>query len=155
MHVLDGVDEYRRQILRDPEDAELHFRLGNIFRMIGRYEQSLESYRRAVRLDGADSDILFAAATAEHDFGDWEAAKTLYQRCIEVERNTSRDILAGLSENELLAVQGLELLRKGKRSAWEYPVTNRQGKHLAPPERAGMEEGAKKDKRAHRHGKRR
>ena len=155
MHVLDGVDEYRRQILRDPEDAEPHFRLGNIFRMIGRYEPSLESYRRAVRLDGVDSDILFAAATAEHDFGDWEAAKTLYQGCIEVERNTSRGILAGLSENELLAVQGLELLRKGKRSAWEYPVTNRQGKHLAPPARAGMEEGAKKDKRAHRHGKRR
>ena len=154
MHVLDAIDEYRRQITREPKNADLYLRLGNITRMIGRYPESLENYRRAAELDGEDLGILVSAASAEHDFGDLEEAERLYLRTIESGKS-NRELLAGLSDDEVTAVQGLDFLRKGKRSPWEYQIINRLGKTLVPPARPEMETGKKKDKRTHRHGKKR
>jgi tetratricopeptide (TPR) repeat protein len=154
MHVLDAIDEYRRRITRNPKNADLHRRLGNIMRTIGRYPESLEHYRRAVELDGEDLELMISAASAEHDYGDLEAAERLYLRTIEVGKS-NRDLLSGLSSEEVAAAQGLDFLRKGKRSIWEYQIINRQGKKLLPPARPGMETDMKKDKRPHRHGKKR
>jgi tetratricopeptide (TPR) repeat protein len=158
MHVLDGIDEYRKRIALQPENAELHMRLGNTLRTIGRYPQALEAYRKAVALDGDAPDILFPAASAEHDFGDQGAAKTLYERVIESGRVGPRTLLQGLNGTVVAAVQGLEALRQGEISPWAYQVANMQGDLLLPPRYRDMkksEKTEKKDKRTRRHGNKR
>ncbi len=158
MHILDGINEYRTRIAIQPKNAELHMRLGNSLRTIGRYPQALESYRKAVELDGGDIDILFPAATAEHDFGDQGAAKQLYERIIQTQPVGQDIVSQGLNELVVATVQGLKALRQGVISPWAYQVTNMQGDLLLPPRYRSMgklEKTEKKDKRARRHGKKR
>lgn len=158
MHILDGLKEYRYRIALQPSNAELHMRLGNSLRTIGRYPQALEAYRKAVAIDGDDPDILFPAATAEHDFGDQGAAKQLYERIIQSERVGLRTLMEGFDELIMAAMQGWEALRRGEISPWKYQVKNMQGDLLLPPRYRGVgksEKSEKKDKRARRHGKKR
>jgi len=157
MHILDGLNEYRNRIAIQPDNAELHMRLGNMMRTIGRYPQALEAYRKAVALDSNDPEILFPAATAEHDFGDQGTAKQLYERIIKSEQVGLRALSEGVTDLVVAAMQGLEAMRRGKISPWEYRVTNTQGDLLLPLRYRGMgrtEKTEKKDKRAKRHGKR-
>ncbi len=158
MHILDGLDEYRNRIALQPDNAELHMRLGNSLRTIGRYPQALAAYRKAVALDGNDPDILFPAATAEHDFGDQGAAKLLYERILKPGRVGLNTLLEGLDELVMAAMEGLEAMRSGKISPWAYQVKNMQGDLLLPPRYrivGKSEKTEKKDKRARRHGKKR
>ncbi len=158
IHILDGLDEYHNRIARQPDNADLHMRLGNMLRTIGRYPQALEAYRKAAALDGDDPGILFPAATAEHDFGDQGAAKQLYERIIQSQRVGLRPLSEGLNELVVAAMRGLEAMRQGEISPWAYQVTNTQGDLLLPPRYRGMgklEKSEKKDKRARRHGKKR
>lgn len=153
MHPLDTVDEYRRRIAQDPQNAELHMRLGNTLRFIGRYEQALEAYHTAIELTPNDPEILIPAATAEHDFGDQEAARRLYERCISQGKGV-RDILrGGLDENVVTAMNGLRSLNKGEISPWEYQLKNADGQPLIKPKRQQAGQPIKKDKRAKRHKK--
>ncbi len=158
VHILDGLNEYRNRIALQPNNAELHMRLGNMLRTIGRYPQALEAYRKAVTFGGDDPEILIPAATAEHDFGDQGAAKRLYERIVKSGQVGPRTLLEGLDELVMTAMQGLEALRRGEISLWEYQVTNKQGDLLLPPRYRDMgksEKTEKKDKRARRHGKKR
>ncbi len=157
MHVLDGLNEYRNRIALQPDNAELHMRLGNMLRTIGRYPQALEAYRKAAALVGSDDpDILFPVATAEHDFGDQDAAKRLYERVIKSEQVGLHTFSEGLHELVMAAMQGLDAIRQGKISPWAYQVTNVQGDLLLPPRYRNIGKSKKtdkKDKRARRHGK--
>ena len=158
MHILDGLDEYRKRIALQPNNAELHMRLGNSLRTIGRYPQALEAYRKAVALDGDDPDILFPAASAEHDFGDQGAAKLLYERIVKSGQLRTPTLLEGMDELVMAAMEGLETLQSGKISPWAYQVKNMQGDLLLPPRYRGIgksKKTEKKDKRARRHGKKR
>jgi tetratricopeptide (TPR) repeat protein len=158
MHILDGINEYRTRIAVQPGNAELHMRLGNTLRTIGRYPQALEAYRKAVALGSHDPEILFPAASAEHDFGDQGVAKQLYERIIKFKGVGLRTLSKGLNEAVVAAMQGLEALQQGEISPWAYQVTNMQGDLLLPPRYSGTgksEETKKKDKRARRHGKKR
>jgi tetratricopeptide (TPR) repeat protein len=158
MHILDGIDEYRKRIAMQPENADLHIRLGNMLRTIGRYPQALEAYRNAVAIDGDDPEILFPAASAEHDFGDQSTARMLYERIIKPGRGGPRAWLQGSNETVVAAVQGLEALRRGEISPWAYQVANMHGDLLLPPrygELETSEKTEKKDKRARRHGHKR
>ena len=156
MHILDGLNEYRNRIALQPSNAELHMRLGNTLRTIGRYPQALDAYRKAVAINGDDPDILFPAATAEHDFGDQGVATQLYERIVKSGRVGPRTFLEGLEELVMASVQGLEAMRRGEISPWAYQVMNMQGDLLLPPRYRNVgksEKTEKKDKRARRHGK--
>lgn len=158
MHVLDGLSEYRNRLALQPGNAELHMRLGNSLRTIGRYPQALEAYRKAVALDGDDLGILFSAATAEHDFGDQDVAKQLYERIVSFGQVGLPNLMKDLDNLVMAGVQGLDALRRGKISPWAYQVKNKQGELLLPPryrDIGKLESTEKKDRRAKRHGKKR
>lgn len=156
MHPLDAIDAYRRLIAIQPKNADLHIRLGNSLRFVGRYEQALQVYRQAVEMAPQDTDVLFTAATGEHDFGDLETARRLYARCLAAGRLSKSTLNFDLDENVVSSMQGLQALDRGETSPWDYRIINANGVRLLPPPQPGLAASIseKKDKRAKRHGKR-
>lgn len=151
MHPLDALDEYRQNITYAPANGALHLGLGNSVRMLGRYDEALDSYYRAHELDPNDAEILFALGTAEHDFGDLDKASEMYTKILAL--CSTEDMISGDSSS-IHAAKGLGALKGGLRSPWEYLVSNAYGVLLQPPEQKFPQALKKiKDKGRHRHKK--
>ena len=127
-------------------------KLGNLLRALTRYEPSLASYRRASELAPNDAEITFVRATAEHDFGNLAVAQELYAKVVQLK---SGNVLAIEEDDDLQgALAGLQDLKKGRPSPWNYMVSNSQGNILRPPRRdfkLSKGQSKKKDKRRRRH----
>lgn len=112
MHPLDGLVEYRRRIMVNPNNAELHLKLGNLLRTLLRPQAALAEHRRAFALDPDNAEIALACGMSEHDFGDKAAAKACYEKAARLELKgimgiVRSDSLAGA------AFEGLDCLKRG------------------------------------------
>jgi tetratricopeptide (TPR) repeat protein len=139
MHPLVALDKYKQIALRNPKQAEPHWRMGNILRMIWRDEQAREAYQRSLELDPDEIYAIYSLATTEHDLGNFEEAQALYQ-------DTMRRIspLAMLQDEELLglsmsAASGLKALKRGQPSPYSQdfrqPQTEQEPKKLSRKEK--------------------
>ncbi len=128
MHPLDGSAEYRRRIAINPNDAQLHLKLGSLLRTLFRGSAALAEHRRAYALNPNDAEIALACAMSEHDFGDRAVARERYQRAAALELKgvmgiVRSDTLAGA------AFEGLDRLKRGLSSP-AYTATDSEP--LAP-----------------------
>ncbi|MEW5871639.1 MAG: hypothetical protein AB1894_20380 [Chloroflexota bacterium] len=131
MHPFKGIEEYRRRIALKPGDARLHIGLGNILRLLFRYEQALDEYHFAYELAPSDLHVLVTCALGEHDLGNKDAARQMYEKIVALESAAGRGPFSRhVSDECKVAVQGLYALRRGKLSSWEVPIYNAQGKPL-------------------------
>ncbi len=143
MHPLDGLAEYRRRIMLDPNNAELHLRLGNLLRTLLRPQAALAEHRRAYALDQNDAEIALACGMSEHDFGDKAAAKACYER---VARLELKGIL-GIVPSESLAGSAFEGLDRLKRGLSSPAYTATDAEPLAPGEKVATGKRARRRRR--------
>ena len=47
----DAVEEYQRLIRLSPKDIELHFELGNLFKVLGKREEALREWKMVIQID--------------------------------------------------------------------------------------------------------
>jgi len=125
MHPLTGLEEYRRRIAANPMDARLHMKMGTLLRSLYRYSAALKAHRQAYLLNPNDAEIALTLGFSEHDFGEQSAAKKMYERVLTLELKSQGarviprpDTLAGA------AIEGLNLLKRRKPSAWAVPAYN-------------------------------
>jgi tetratricopeptide (TPR) repeat protein len=148
MHPLVALDKYKQLARRNPKQAEPHWRMGNILRMLWRDEQAREAYQRSLELDPDENYTIYSLAATEHDLGNFEEARKLYQ---EIVHRISP--LAMLQDEELLALSisaadGLKALKKGRPSPYSQefrqPKTEQERKKLSRREK---QQQKKKNKR--------
>ena len=120
MHLLAGLEEYRRRIRANPLDAILFMKMGTLLRTLYRNSDALEAHRHAYALNPNDAEIALVLGFSEHDFGDHSAATKMYEQVLTLELkgkgiwNMARsDTYAGA------AIEGLERLKQRQSSAWE------------------------------------
>jgi tetratricopeptide (TPR) repeat protein len=82
-HPFEALDHYREQIERHPQRAEPHLRLGNVLRVLGRWDAATAEYERALELDGNDASPLAAQAEMEVLRGNAERAIELFETYLE------------------------------------------------------------------------
>jgi tetratricopeptide (TPR) repeat protein len=143
MHPLDGLAEYRRRIMVNPNNAELHLKLGNLLRTLLRPQAALAEHRRAYALDPNNAEIALACGMSEHDFGDRAAAKACYEKTARLELKggmgiVRSDSLAGT------AFEGLDRLKRGLSSP-AYTATE-----VEPPARDEKVVASKRARRRRR-----
>jgi len=125
MHPLAGLEEYRRRITTNPKDAKLYMRMGNLLRTLYRKSAALEAHRQAYTLNPNDTEIALALGFSEHDFGNPSAAKEMYERVLDLELR-QKETLAMTQPGTFTpsAIEGLNLLKHRKPSAWGVPAYN-------------------------------
>ena len=123
MHPLAGLEEYRRRIKANPQDAKLYMRMGTLLRTLYRNSAALEAHRQAYALNPNDAEIVLVRGFSEHDFGDQSAAKNMYERVLTLELKgktawgvARSDTFAGA------AAEGLDLLKRHQPSPWTLPA---------------------------------
>jgi tetratricopeptide (TPR) repeat protein len=82
-HPFETIDHYREQIERHPQSAEPHLRLGNVLRMLGRWDKATAEYERALALDPGDASPLAAQAEMEVLRNNPERALELFEAYLE------------------------------------------------------------------------
>mgnify|MGYP000254882528 CR=1 FL=1 len=125
MHPLTGLDEYRRRIAADPENAKLFMRMGTLLRTICRYADALEAHRKAYALNSKDAEIALTLAMSEHDLGDPAKAKEMYEQVLRLELKGKKWWKVFPSDSwSGAAAEGLDLLKRGEPSPWSLPAYN-------------------------------
>jgi len=133
MHPLDGLAEYRRRIEINPNDAQLHLKLGNLLRTIYRSQAALAEHRRAYTLDPNHAEIALACGMSEHDFGDKAAAKACYERAARLELQGKG--LLGIVRSDTLAGAAFEGLGRLKRGLSSPAYTATDAEPVEPGEK--------------------
>jgi tetratricopeptide (TPR) repeat protein len=147
MHPLVALDKYKLMAMSNPKQAEPHWRMGNVLRMIWRDEQAREEYQWALKLDPKDPWVHYALGATEHDLGNLEEAKALYQKAIRL--ISPLDMLRDeeLMSASMTAADGLKALKKGLPSPYaqdnRYPEPEKP-KKLSRKERWALKKKNKK-----------
>ncbi len=112
MHPYRAIEEYRRRILAQPNNASLWQKLARVYMSVGQVEDALQTIEEAVKRKPDDPEILLERAYAFHELGRKEEAEADYHRAIELLRQQP----ASFQSMRLLqiATEGLQLLREGK-----------------------------------------
>jgi tetratricopeptide (TPR) repeat protein len=76
---------YARCIAREPQDATLHFNLGNVLRELGRSAEAAAAFAKAAALDGELADAWFNLACLAEADGAVEEASRRYRRALSIE----------------------------------------------------------------------
>jgi hypothetical protein len=118
MHPLVALDKYKEMAFNKPKDAEPHWRMGNILRMLWRDEQARDAYEHSLKLNPNELFALYSLASTEHDLGNHERALELYQETIR--RISPIDMLRDpeLMDISLSAAQGIKALEQGLPSVY-------------------------------------
>ncbi len=130
MHPLDGLAEYQRRIMVNPNDAELHLKLGNLLRTLLRPQPALAEHRRAYTLHPNSAEIALTSGMSEHDFGDKAAAKACYEKAARLELKG----VIGIARSDSLAGAAFEGLDRLKRGLSSPAYTASETEPLAPGE---------------------
>ncbi len=162
MHPLAGLEEYRRRIAANPDDAKLVMRMGTLLRTLYRYSAALEAHRQAYDMDPDDVEIVLTRALSEHDLGDREAAQELYEQVLTVELGKG-NLLGRVfrpSKWASTAAEGLSLLKKRQPSPWALPaldINTGQVTEVRPdlPDSKSQKQKGKRKRRRKRKRKRR
>lgn len=143
MHPLDGLAEYRRRIMVNPNNAELHLKLGNLLRTLLRPQAALAEHRRAFALDPDNAEIALACGMSEHDFGDKAAAKACYEKAARLELKG----IMGIVRSDSLAGAAFEGLDCLKRNLSSPAYTATETEPLASGEKVVTGKHARKRRR--------
>ena len=84
MHPQEALARYQLEIVRHPDDANLHVGYGNVLKFLGRTDQAEAEYRRAGELDPNNPHAWHNLAELAADQGDYAEAIRLWQRVLEV-----------------------------------------------------------------------
>lgn len=94
--VTDRVRHYQAEIRRNPEDPELHYRLGNALLDMGRYQDAYRSYQGAIQLKRDHADAYANLGLALRRMGQLKAAAGAYVQALELnpgDRTTLTNLL--------------------------------------------------------------
>ncbi|MBE2223538.1 MAG: DUF1186 domain-containing protein [Anaerolineae bacterium] len=152
MHPLVALNKYKQIALNHPKNAEPHWRMGNILRMIWRDEQAREAYKRSIELDPKELYSYYCLATTEHDLGNFDEAQILYQKTMKL-----ISPMEMMSDEELMSIsmsaaEGLKALENGLPSpyAQEYRIPKEEPK-LNRKERRAQKKRMRKMNKKKRH----
>ena len=82
-----ALKEFEIAAARSPNNAEVYFHIGVIYRRQGRWRDSLGSFNRAQALDPRNVEIAFLAALSHVFVRDWATAGAGFHRTLELEPN--------------------------------------------------------------------
>lgn len=143
MHPLVAIDKYKQIAFNKPKDAEPHWRMGNVLRMLWRDEQARDAYEHSLKLDPNELYALYSLAGTEHDLGNHERARELYQETIR--RISPTDMLRDeeLMDISLSSAQGIKALEQGLPSVYAQDMRY----HEAEPKKLNRRERRAQEKR--------
>lgn len=78
------IEAVKKQLVDDPNSADLHSQLGGLLRSDGKYEEAIVEYGRAIELGGETAEVLFDLGEAYSGAGRLGAAVDSYKRALSV-----------------------------------------------------------------------
>ena len=131
MHPQEAIRRYESEILRQPDDVELHLGYGNVMKFLGYYDTAEGEYRRAEGLapDNAESWLCLAQLAGER--GDLTGAIASWEKVLEVVPH-SRQTEAQRQSIVQVARDSLRELRQGQIPEFEAPM-RRPGSRVHRP----------------------
>lgn len=78
-------DAFTKGVEANPEDAEAHFRLGNFYQTLEKFEEAEACYREAIKLDRDHVDAMNNIAMILTQKGELDEAEAFYLRCVELD----------------------------------------------------------------------
>ncbi|UXX97461.1 tetratricopeptide repeat protein [Streptomyces sp. AD2-2] len=98
-HHEEAITSYQEAIRLNPEYAEAHKGLGNLFRQLGRHEAAITAYRDVIRLDSNDPQIHQDLGDALTSLGRHEEAHSAYCEANRLKSLASRRLGDTAAEN--------------------------------------------------------
>ncbi len=91
MHPQEALAHYEAEILRRPDDPELHIGIGNVFNFLGYFDEAEAAFRRATALTPDDPEAWVCLAQLAGARGDAAAAITRWEQVIAVASQGRQD----------------------------------------------------------------
>jgi len=76
------IQQYKKRIVREPDNAQAYYSLGTIYSRSGRTQEGIDQYERAVALDPQYKNALFNLASSYEALGREDQAVKYYKRVI-------------------------------------------------------------------------
>ena len=101
-----GESHVKGLLARAPDDANLHFALGNLYAEQGRWPEAQQSYFEAYRLDQANPDFAFNLAVSLDRLVQGKAAATYYRRAMDLSQKRPAGFESATAARRLAALGG-------------------------------------------------
>jgi tetratricopeptide (TPR) repeat protein len=88
MHPQEAIERYQRELAGQPDSADLHVGLGNVYRALGRYSQADVEFERALALDPRNPDVWVNLAQMAGMRRDRDEAIRCWERVRELARRS-------------------------------------------------------------------
>lgn len=83
--IAQSRDFFLKAVEANPEDADAHFRLGNFYQTLEKFEDAEACYRKSADLDNTHVDSMNNLAMILQETGRIDEAEAFYLRCVEVD----------------------------------------------------------------------
>ena len=87
--IAQSRDFFLKATEANPEDADAHFRLGNFYQTLEKFEDAEACYRKSANLDNTHVDSMNNLAMILQETGRIDEAEAFYLRCVEVDSEKS------------------------------------------------------------------
>lgn len=121
MHPEEALARYEAEILRQPDDVDLHIGYGNSLKFLGYYDRAEAAYRQATTLAPDNPEGWLCLAQVAGDRGDRAAAIAHWEKVLEVAPRSSLDV-ARRQMTITTARDSLRDLRQGRIPVFEPPI---------------------------------
>ena len=112
MHPVEASERYKRELRRQPNDADLHVGYGNLRRFLGYYDEALTEYGRALAIDTNNVEAWVGQAEVAGERRDLETATRCWQEVarLAAKRSATSDEYAAIAT---IAEASLAMLDRG------------------------------------------
>lgn len=121
MHPQEALARYEAEILRRPDDPELHVGIGNVFNFLGYFDEAEAAFRRAIALMPDDLEAWVCLAQLAAARGDAAAAITRWEEVMQVAAQGRQDPSQRQAALQM-AHDGLRELRQGRIPEYTAPT---------------------------------
>ena len=90
LELLNRLNELEQLSLADPQNAEYHTAIGNIYYDLGRYQNALDAYEQSLKLKPMNPGVSTDAATCYHNIGQDDKAIALLDEVLQFSPNFSQ-----------------------------------------------------------------
>jgi Flp pilus assembly protein TadD len=81
----EAIDDFRKILLLEPDNALVHANLGSLYYRKRNYSRARDHYKRAVQLDPTDVDSHKYLGASYYQLGEWEQAARHFRRVLELD----------------------------------------------------------------------
>jgi Flp pilus assembly protein TadD len=105
-----AVENYKKYLADNPDDAEAHYALGQTYAGLGQYSEAIREYREATKRKDDDSDMYYDLGVAHTKLAQYDAAAAAFSKSLELDPDNYR-AQDGLDD----AKEGIKRIRAGRK----------------------------------------